>query len=94
MQTDIFVVVCWPEIQSLMEDPEFLNNALLINSNELYEEYGSSSYMVRASWLMEKYPEYKASILNAYSEEVEEAYIEYLEQQSIKDEQEHPEHYL
>lgn len=51
---DIFVAVYWPETQELMEDPEFLNNAVLINDGVLYDEYGSSSYMVRADWLLKR----------------------------------------
>lgn len=42
-----------------MEDLEFLNNAILINNTELYDEYGSCSYMVRAEWLMKKSNSYK-----------------------------------
>ena len=51
---DIFVAVYWPETQELMEDPEFLNNAVLISDGVLYDEYGSSSYMVRADWLLKR----------------------------------------
>ena len=52
---DLFTVVCWPEVQFLMSNPDFNANAVLINNNEMYDEYGSSAYLVRISWLNEKY---------------------------------------
>lgn len=51
MEEDIFIAVQWPESQELLDLPEFEKNALLINDEGLYEEYGPSSYMVRKCWL-------------------------------------------
>ena len=52
---DLFTVVCWPEVQFLMVNEDFNANAVLIDNNEMYDEYGSSAYLVRISWLNEKY---------------------------------------
>ena len=49
---------------------KFLNNAILINNAELYDEYGSSSYMVRAEWLMKKSNSYKKKILGCFQKEI------------------------
>ena len=67
---DIYIAVYWPETQELLKDLEFLNNAVLINNAELYDEYGSSSYMVRAEWLMKKSNSYKEKILSCFQEEI------------------------
>jgi hypothetical protein len=37
-----------------MSDPNFCKNAILINNKEMYDEYGSSAYLVRTSWLNQK----------------------------------------
>lgn len=50
-EKDIFVAVQWPESQELLELPDFNDNAILINDEGLYEEYGPSSYVVRKIWL-------------------------------------------
>lgn len=52
---DLFTVIEWPEIQHFMADPDFSKNAVLIDNKEMYDEYGSSAYLVRISWLNEKY---------------------------------------
>ena len=52
---DLFTVVCWPEVQFLMANKDFNVNAVLIDNNEMYDEYGSSAYLVRISWLNQKY---------------------------------------
>ena len=52
---DLFTVVCWPEVQFLMTNEDFNSNAVLIDNNEMYDEYGSSAYLVRISWLNQKY---------------------------------------
>lgn len=67
---DIYIAVYWPETQELLEDLEFLNNAVLINNAELYDEYGSCSYMVRAKWLMKKSNSYKERILGCFQKEI------------------------
>jgi hypothetical protein len=48
---DLFKVVKWPEIQTLMELEGFEDNSILINSEKLLREYGFSSYLVRYTWL-------------------------------------------
>lgn len=73
---DIYIVVYWPETKELMKDPEFLNNAVLINNAELYDEYGSCSYMVRAEWLIKKSNSCKERILSCFQEEIESAIID------------------
>jgi hypothetical protein len=52
---DLFTVVCWPEVQFLMANEDFNANAVLIDNNKMYDEYGSSAYLVRISWLNQKY---------------------------------------
>ena len=48
---DTFIVVTWPEVQELFELEGWRENSLLINDMPIYSQYGSSSYMVRESWL-------------------------------------------
>ena len=47
---DTFTVVSWPESRMLMELDEFNQHVLLINDQELLQEYGPAAYMVRVSW--------------------------------------------
>lgn len=83
---DIYIAVYWPETQELMEDLEFLNNAVLINNAELYDEYGSCSYMVRAEWLMKKFNSYKKRILGCFQEEIESTMIDQMaEEEDTRD---------
>lgn len=48
---DIFITVCWPNTQSLMEKEDFYNNAYLICDSKGMEEFGSEAYFVRRKWL-------------------------------------------
>ena len=48
---DRYIVIRWPWIQRFMEFEGFADNSALINSEELYVEYGSSAYFVRESWI-------------------------------------------
>lgn len=48
---ELFTPVTWPDSQELMELPGFEENALLINDQPLLEQYGSSAYLVKVSWL-------------------------------------------
>lgn len=48
---DTFIVVTWPEVQELFELEGWRENSLPINDMPIYSQYGSSSYMVRESWL-------------------------------------------
>jgi len=51
MNTDKFIVIAWPESQAFMEVDGFSENSILINDEPLINEYGSSAYLVRISWL-------------------------------------------
>ena len=46
-----FVVIQWPDIQDYMDIEGFEENSCLINDLPLLEEYGSSAYFVRISWI-------------------------------------------
>lgn len=48
---ELFVPVCWPEIQDLMHMHGFEQNAFLINDEKGMERFGSSAYFVSAEWL-------------------------------------------
>lgn len=48
---DKFVVVTWPEVQDLMEQEGFEENSYLINDDKGLDDFGSSAYFVRESWL-------------------------------------------
>ena len=80
---DIYIAVYWPETQELLEDLEFLNNAVLINDAILYDEYGSCSYMVRAEWLMKKSNSYKEKILDCFQEEIESTMIDQMAEEEV-----------
>ena len=83
---DIYIVVHWSEDQKLFKDPEFNDNAVLINDADLYDEYGSCSYMVRAEWLMKKSNSYKERILSCFQEEIESAMIDQIaEEETTRD---------
>ena len=73
---DIYIVVYWPEAQKLFKYPEFNDNAILINNADLYDEYGSCSYMVRAEWLIKKSNSCKERILSCFQEEIGRAMID------------------
>jgi len=47
---DVFIVVTWPEVQELFELDGFDENSILINEEGLYNEYGSSAYLIRKTW--------------------------------------------
>lgn len=91
---DIYIAVYWPETQKLLEDPEFLNNAVLINDAELYDEYGSSSYMVRAKWLMKKSNSYKERILGCFQEEIGSAMIDQMAEEETTHDIQKEQNYL
>ena len=48
---DYYVVVTWPDIQALMDEPGFRKNSSLINDDIGLETYGSSAYYVDKEWL-------------------------------------------
>ena len=83
---DIYIAVYWPEVQELFKYPEFNDNAILINDADLYDEYGSSSYMVRAEWLMKKSNSYKERILGCFQKEIGSAMINQMaEEEATRD---------
>lgn len=47
----VFVVICWPDVQELMDEEGFEENSTLINDGPLYDKYGDSAYMVNLAWL-------------------------------------------
>lgn len=49
----MYEVVCWPEIQDLMELDGFEENAYLVNDEKGIEDFGSSAYFVDVEWLKE-----------------------------------------
>lgn len=53
MAKETFEVVCWPDVQHLMEKDGFEENAYLINDEKGLEDYGSSAYFVSSEWLEE-----------------------------------------
>lgn len=50
-EEDDFTVVCWPDIQYLMDKEDFHLNASLANDEWSLEKYGSSAYFVNKKWL-------------------------------------------
>lgn len=46
-----FIVVTWPDIQFLMDIDGFEQNSHLVNDENLIDEFESSAYFVRKSWL-------------------------------------------
>jgi len=55
-------VICWPEIQYLMEQDGFRENSELIMAGPDYEKYGDSAYYVDDIWLNSLSDELKAMI--------------------------------
>ena len=52
----LFVAIPFPEIQSMMELPEFEDNSILINTDPFISEFGYSAYLVRYTWLVRNLP--------------------------------------
>lgn len=46
-----FIIITWPEVQELFEIEGFSDNAALVNSGPLYDEFGDSAFFVRKQWL-------------------------------------------
>lgn len=51
MNEDLYEVITWPDIQAYMGLEGFDLNASLANDEWAIDEYGSSAYFVRKSWL-------------------------------------------
>jgi hypothetical protein len=45
-----YIVVTWPDIQTIMEMPGFDTHSYLINDEKGYSEFGSSAYFVEKQW--------------------------------------------
>lgn len=52
-----YIIVEWPEVQTLMEREGFEENSCLINSGIFLERYGSSAYFVDKYWYENQYEE-------------------------------------
>ena len=50
-EEDVFVAICWPDVQELMDEEGFEENSTLIIDGPLYDKYGDSAYMVNLDWL-------------------------------------------
>ena len=48
---NLYIIIQWPEIQSLMDLEGFRENSYLINDEKGIEEFGSSAYFVNIKWL-------------------------------------------
>lgn len=48
---ELYVVVCWPDSQDLMDKEGWEENSMLINDEHGLETYGSSAYLVCSKWL-------------------------------------------
>lgn len=51
MEEEVFIPICWPDSQYLMNQKGFKTNCFLISSEEGIDEFGSSAYFCRKSWL-------------------------------------------
>ena len=47
----MYVVVTWPDSQTLMDKEGFEDNSYLINDEKGIEDFGSSAYFVDEKWL-------------------------------------------
>lgn len=47
---NIYVVVCWPDIQDYMDLDGFDENAYLINDSKGLDDFGSSAYFINKAW--------------------------------------------
>lgn len=50
MESTLYRVVTWPEIQDLMVEDSFEEHSYLINDNKGMEDFGSSAYFVDVDW--------------------------------------------
>lgn len=51
MKREVYEIVCWPDIQFLLNIDGFEENAYLINDDKGMQEFGSSAYFVNSDWL-------------------------------------------
>ena len=50
-KSELYTPICWPEVQNLMEHPDFTKYCFLINDLNGYEQFGDSAYMCNVEWL-------------------------------------------
>lgn len=48
---ELYEVVMWPECQELMDKEGWENNSYLISDDRGLNDFGSSAYFVKKSWL-------------------------------------------
>ena len=48
---ELFVIVPFPDVQSIMKLDGFEDNSCLINNSPLVNTYGNSAYFVSMTWL-------------------------------------------
>ena len=48
---NLFEIVLWPEVQELMDREGWEDNSYLANDDKAIDDFGSSAYFVRKSWL-------------------------------------------
>lgn len=53
IKRDTYEVVCWPDVQHLMEIEGFDENSYLIDDDKGLDDFGSSAYFVNSQWLRE-----------------------------------------
>ena len=53
MEEEVFIPICWPDIQYFMDKPGFKENCHLINDESGIDQYGSSAYFCSKQWLKE-----------------------------------------
>ena len=51
MKQDTYEVVCRPDVQYLMGEEGFQENAYLVNDEKGLNDFGSSAYFVNSEWL-------------------------------------------
>lgn len=53
IKRDTYEVVCWPDVQHLMDMDGFDENSYLIDDEKGLDDFGSSAYFVDSQWLTE-----------------------------------------
>jgi len=46
-----YIIITFPEIQQYQDEPDFDENACLINDSKFLDKYGSSAYFVDKEWI-------------------------------------------
>lgn len=64
MEKELYEIVCWPEVQPLMERHGFESNSFLVNDET--DRFGCDAYFVRSSWLRQLVTDDKARTIYAF----------------------------